>query len=926
MEFRILGPLDVRAGGRALDLGGARQRRVLAALLLNPDRAVPLSLLIEAAWDDDPPATAPRQVQNRVAALRKVLTRAGAIIDTVEGPGYRLRIGPDELDATVFEELAERGQATRDPALLRRALDRWRGPALAGLGGRVVGRAAARLDERRLAVWEECLELELAAGRHDAVVYELAALVAERPLRERLVGLWMTALHRCGRRDEALAAYRVLADRLAEELGIDPSPRLRRVHEAVLRGDATVAVSPATAPTVVPAQLPRDVPGFAGRVSDLAELDAVRSDAQATPTVVISAIAGTAGVGKTALAVHWAHQVRDKFPDGQLYVNLRGFDPAGAAKAPDQAIRGFLDALHVPPSQIPADPAAQAALFRSLLVDKQMLVVLDNARDADQVRPLLPHAPGCLVLVTSRNELADLVATDGARLIMLDLLTADEARHLLTRRLGTDRVAAEPEAVEEIITRCARLPLALAIVAARAASDHRLQLADLAGELRRTRGGLAPFTGDDPRTDVRAVFSWSYRTLTPDAARLFRLLGLHPGPDISASAAISLAGMPPTGVGPALAELARAHLIAEHTPGRYTFHDLLRAYAAEEAQASEPADQREAAIHRVIDHYLHTAHPADLLLNPSADPVTLTAPQPEVTPEHFADYAGAWAWFSAEYPVLLAAIDEAARARLDTHTWHLAAALDEYLDRRGHWHDAAATQRTALAATVRLADPSAQARVHRDLARAYARLGRFDDADPHLRHALDLYGRSGDDVGQAHIHHTFTGLFDRQGRHVEALDHARRAFELYRAAGHQTGQAHALNNIGWFCALLGDHQQALAYCQQSLALFQEAGHSRGGAAAWDSLGYVHHQLREYPQAIECYQHALRLRRDLGDRYHEAGTLTHLGDSHHAMGGDQEARDAWRQALAILEDLDHPDAERLRARLQESPAVPVDGRG
>jgi tetratricopeptide (TPR) repeat protein len=581
---------------------------------------------------------------------------------------------------------------------------------------------------------------------------------------------------------------------------------------------------------------------------------------------------------------------------------------------PAEAVRRFLDALHVPPERIPADLDAQAALYRSQLAGRRMLIVLDNARDTAQVRPLLPGAPTCLVLVTSRNQLSGLVAADGAHPITLDLLTPGEARELLARRLGGDRVSAEPEAVEEIITRCVRLPLALAIVAARAAAHRHVPLRFLAGELRDTHDRLTTLsTTDDPYTDVRAVFSWSYHALTPDAARLFRLLGLHPGPDLAAPAAASLAGLPASTVRPMLAELTRASLLVEHTPGRYTFHDLLRAYATDLTHTTDPDQQRRDATHRMLDHYLHTAHLADRLLYPSRDPITLTPPQPRVTLQHTADYQQAMAWFTTERPVLLAAVDHAAALGFDTHTWQQAWTLSTFLNRQGHWHDLAVTGRAAVAAAGRLADPAAQARAHLGLARAYTRLGHFDDADTQLRHALNLYRQVGDQAGQAHTYNNLAHLWERQGRYAQALDHARQALALFRAAGYQAGQAYALNAVGWYHALLGDYQQALTCCQQALTLFQELDDRYGQANTWDSLGYAHH-LGHHEQAITCYQHAFTLFRDLGDRYYEATILTHLGDTHHTAGDPDAARDAWQQALTILDDLDHPDADTVRTKL------------
>jgi tetratricopeptide (TPR) repeat protein len=625
---------------------------------------------------------------------------------------------------------------------------------------------------------------------------------------------------------------------------------------------------PSTGP--VPRQLPAAVAHFAGRSGELAALTGlVCGRADTGGTVVISAIGGTAGVGKTALAVYWAHQVSDRFPDGQLYVNLRGFDPSGQVMAPAEAVRRFLDAPGVSAERIPVDLDAQAALYRSQLAGKRVLVVLDNARDTAQVRPLLPGAPTCLVLVTSRNQLTGLIAADSARPITLDLLTDDEARQLLARRLGADRVAAEPDAVAEIITGCAHLPLALALVAARAAIRPHLGLPLLAEELRDTQDRWQALAGDDPTTDVRVVFSWSHRALTQDAARLFRLLGLHPGPDLSAPAAASLAGVPASTVRPLLGELTRASLLVEHTPGRYSFHDLLRAYAAHLTRTTDTAQQRHSATVRILDHYLHTAHTADRLLDPTGDPTTLIAPQPGVTPEPLTDYRQAMDWFTIEHPVLLAAVDHAAATGLDTHTWQLIWTLDPFLGRRGHWHDWAASARAAVAAAHRLADPPAQIRTHSSLAAAYIPLGRFDDAHTELGHALDLATQIGDQTGQANVHRILAYLWEQRGGYPQALDHAWQALDLCQAAGHQRGQARALSAVGWYHALLGEYQQALTACQQALTLHQDLNNREGQANTWASLGYAHHHLGNRTHALTCYQHAFTLYRDLGDRYYEA---------------------------------------------------------
>lgn len=663
----------------------------------------------------------------------------------------------------------------------------------------------------------------------------------------------------------------------------------------------------------LPRQLPPDVFGFTGRTRQLATLNRLLDTAGPT-TVVISALSGTAGVGKTALAVHWAHQIAGRFPDGQLYVNLRGFDPGGTPTGPAEAVRGFLDALGTPPQRIPVSLDAQVGLYRSLLAGRRILVLLDNARDAEQVRPLLPGAPGCLVVVTSRNRLAGLTVTDGAQPVDLTLLTPAESRQLLINRLGQDRVTQESQAVDEIVAACARLPLALAIVATRAASNPSLTMAALAGQLRDARDRLAPFSTDDPATDVRGVFFWSYRVLGAAAARLFRLIGLHPGPDLSAPAAASMVGVPVEHARRLLAELSRANLASEHRPGRYSCHDLLRAYAAE-----LPGDQpqrRQAAAQRLLEHYLHTARTADRLLYAHRDPFTLPPALPGVVPEELADHLAALSWFTAEHGVLLAAIRWAAAIGFDAHAWRLAWTMTTYLDRQGHWHDQAEVQGAALAAARKLSDLDGQARIHRNLGAAYAKLGRLPTAKGHLRQALGLYRAAGDRTGQAHTHLNLGFVVHRQGRAYDALDHARQALELFQATGHRYGQANALNNVGWYHGLMGNHGEALLSCRRALALHEELGNVSGQAATWDSLGHAQHHLGRHQEAVSSFRRALELTRDLGDLYHQAATLTHLGDTHRAAGDPGAARQVWQESLAILHELGHPDVEQVKSKLDE----------
>jgi tetratricopeptide (TPR) repeat protein len=509
------------------------------------------------------------------------------------------------------------------------------------------------------------------------------------------------------------------------------------------------------------------------------------------------------------------------------------------------------------------------------------------------------------------------VAAEGAHPLALDVLDRAGARELLTRRLGARRVAAEPEAVNEIIDRCARLPLTLALAAARAAARPQVPLTALAEQLRTTTGGgLAAFAVDDPATDVRAVFSWSYRTLTPEGARLFRVLGLHPGPDISAPAAASLAGIPVDRVDALLAELTRAHVLAEHAPGRYTFHDLLRAYATDRAHAEDSADDREEALQRILDHYLHSAYAAAQVFDPHRDPITLTPPQPGVTPERVADAGGAFAWFTAELPALMAAVHQSAAVGFDAHTWQLVWSMADFLDRRGHWYDWVALQTAALDAARRVGDVRGQAYGHRGLGLAYLELRRFDDAYAEHLQAVELYSRLDDLAGTARAYLNVARACDHLGRKEDALRNAEQALDLYRKAGIPAGEARTLNSVGWYHGQLGDHRQALAFCQQALDLLEGIGDRYAQAYTLDSIGYAHHHLGDFPEAITAYRHALDLNQDLHDRRFEADTLNDLGDTYRAAGRADAARDAWKRAAEILDELGHANAEKVRAKINQ----------
>ncbi|MFG2819241.1 BTAD domain-containing putative transcriptional regulator [Kitasatospora sp. NPDC048365] len=937
MRFAILGTVAVSRDGVPVPLRAPMARGLLATLLLNANRPVPAHHLVAALWGGSPPATATASLHNHVMRLRRTLGAAGADPELIQRvhDGYLIAVPPGRLDLDEFTEHCRLGRQARadgrwaDAAgSLSDALALWRGEPLGDLPGSGAETAGVgRLREARLQAVEGLAEARLRLGEYSTAIAELGPVVREHPWVEVLHGQLMRALYGSGRQADALEVYRDLRRELATELGIEPSPALQQLHQRIL--DSTVetpaadrlpAAPPAPPPAPVrpdapvPRQLPMVTRFFAGRALELKKLAGCIAEAGDPGAAGITTISGTAGIGKTTLALHWAHQVADRFPDGQLYVNLRGFDPTGQPMPAEQAVRGFLDALGTAPGRIPATLEAQTALYRSLVAGRRLLVVLDNARDAEQVRPLLPGSTGCLVLVTSRSALTSLVAVEGAQPLTLDVLTVPEATELLTRRLGPETVAAEPDAVAELIDTCARLPLALGVAAARLAMNPALRIADMVDRLGDDRHRLPALNAGDTSSDVRTVFSWSYEQLGEPAARLFRLLSVHPGPDVSETAAARIADLPTGRARTALEELATAHLLAEHAPRRHHFHDLLRAYAGDLAREHDDEDRRRAATERMLDHYLHTAYAAERLLSPARDPIALTAPRPGAAPDPIDTVDRAMAWCDAERRVLLALGPAAAAAGFDTHAWQLPWAILTYLSRRGLRHDLRAGQLGALEATRRLGDPRAEALAHRHLGQACRGLGDLDAAHTHLHRALALERELHNPSGQATVLHSLALWHEQRAEHAEALHHAQHALDLHRTAGHRPGQARLLNAVGWYQSLLGNHRQAIADCREALALLRESGDRYSEACTLASLGHAHWQTGDAQPALTHYREALALHRELGARPQEALALAELGDIHHATGDHQAATDHWRAALVIHTELDHPDADRLRTKL------------
>ncbi|MFD7698813.1 BTAD domain-containing putative transcriptional regulator [Streptomyces caelestis] len=945
----MLGPVRAWRGEQELDLGSPQQRVVLAALLLSRGRPVTLGELIRAVWGEEPPAAAVSVLRTYVSRLRKVLEpgreagRPPGLLVSV-GDGYAIRVPEDHLDLTVFEQrVAEAkrryaaGELSAAGELLHTALGAWQGPALAGLPGPLAESECSWLDEQRLTALETRLDIDVRLGRHDMAVPELLPLAARHPLREQLCRLLMLALYRSGRQADALAAYGRTRDALVTELGIEPGAPLKDLHQRILVADPSLLPDPAPVadpsprpdppaerglpesaeyPAARPAQLPADLPAFVGRQ---AELECLRSllpkDGSPPTTLVISAIGGMGGIGKSALAVHWAHEVADRFPDGQLCINLRGFDPTGSVMTPEEAVRVFLDALGVPPERISGDFEAQVALYRSVLARRRVLILLDNARDTEQVRPLLPGSPGSLVIVTSRSRLAGLIAGEGAHPLTLDQMTPMEAFDLLAARLGTDRLAEEPRAAGEIIARCGRLPLALAIVAAHAGVRPGFPLSAIAEEVRDSHGSLDAFAGgDDITTDVRAVFSWSYKALSDPAARLFRLLGLHCGPDISAPAAAALAGLAPREARGLLGELTRAHLLAEHFPGRYALHDLLRVYAAERAQAEETARERDEAVERLLTWYLHTADATYPHITPNRRRIPLEPLPDGCLPLTFSTREEALEWCETERPNLVGAVHQAAGSGQPGIAWRLPAVLWGFFYLRSHTHEWLDTATVGLAAARAAHDRKGEAQALSDRAAALRHSGRLEEAIVPLREAMALFRELGNAAGRASTVANLGDAYLLAGHLHKAVEYTRRGLAIARATGNAWSQGIALSNLGDAYQRLGRFDEAVDCLEQSLAILRAHDNRWVEGITLDILGTVHRRLRRYDEAIEHYHQALKAHRDTGNRWGEGHTLGNLGEAQLGAGESEAARSSWLEALAILSECDHADAEKIRERL------------
>ncbi|MEU4246751.1 tetratricopeptide repeat protein [Amycolatopsis sp. NPDC026612] len=878
VRIGVLGPLAITRGTEPVEIGAEKQRLLLALLAVQPNQTVRREDLVDVVWDEPPPSCL-ELLHTYVARLRRALRPADLIV-TDKG-GYRLVAGEDELDLLRFEALLAR-EAHRE------ALGLWRGPALADVG-------RLRQHPARLAVAMRRAKAVLAyaatADPEDAAV-QLRVLTAEEPLNESAHAKLVLALAASGRQAAALDVFAEVRRRLAEELGLEPGPELRAAQRQVLRQDFAVPERPAR----VPAQLPADVPGFRGRVAQLAELDTLLRRDEGDTGARIAVLSGTGGVGKTALAVHWAQRSPAEFPDGQLYLDLHGYGTVRPVD-PGDALSGFLRALGVDGADIPSEPDERAAKFRTALTGRRMLLVLDNAGSVGQVRPLLPGSPSCLVLVTSRDALPGLVARHGARRVLVDLLTEAEARDLLRALLGA-RVDDEPEATAALIGYAAQLPLALRLVAELALSRPGERLAALSAELADERRRLDLLDGGgDPLTAVRAVFSWSYRHLASDAARVFRLCGLHPGRDLTPPALAALAGVPLPEAERLTGALVRAHLAQPTGDDRIQLHDLLRVYAAELA-AGDPAESH-AAQERLFDFYVSSAAQAMDVVLPQERHLRPRVPDPEIK------VLDAQAWLEAERRNLLAVAAHATRHEWPDHLRLLSGILWHYLDVGGYHEEALVLHTHASALAHDVGDRVAEAEPLIFIALGHWRVGRSPEARRYLEEALVLARETGDRRAEIHAVNTLGLICRALGRFAEGIGYSTEALALARKTGDRTSEGLVLVVLGCSCRGIGRYREAIGYLEEALSLARDIADRTTEGYALVNRGDALSALGRHDEAVRLIEEGLAHLRAMGVRVSEGYALGILGDVEHARGRDAEAASHLERALEIAQETGSP---------------------
>ena len=957
MEFRLWGPVELAGNDAVLVVRPPQQASVLAALAVDAGRQVAVETLLGRIWDSDPPMRARRTMHTYLTRIRRSLERAGALEHDVRlthrGDAYLLEPGSATVDLHAFQRLVTAARQPGRPAeqrmrLLAEALGRCRGEPLAGVPGGWAAQVREHLRQQRVDAMLAWAGAAMRCGRAAETVGPLAELVGEHPLAESAVAALMRALQATGRSADALDRYAQARERLAEELGIDPGAMLRAAHQEVLAGDPPLpARVPAQVPARVPAQLPLDGPGFVGRDRAIAELQGLLAKAeQGRSGVTVVAVSGTAGVGKTTLVVHWAHRHRDRFPAGQLFADLRGYGP-GAPVRPITALARFLIALGVPAAEVPADQESAADMYRSLLADRRMLVVLDNAATADQVRPLLPAGAGSFVLVTSRERLGGLVAREGARPLTLEVLPPADSRALIAGSLGEARLAAEPAAAQRLAEVCAHLPLALRIAAAHLAVRPGESIADYVAQLR-PAGRVTALRVDDTFA-VRVAFDRSYATLPGDARRLFRLLGLNPGFDLTVPGAAALAGVPVVEAERLLDRLAAAHLVQPHRPGRFMCHDLLRLYAAGRAEALESGEDRGAAVTRLLQWQLSTAEAAIRLLYPEN---WRTDPKQPADPAvaGFTSKELALAWLDVERANLVSSAQHAAESGPHQFAWRLAGELRAYFWNAGHATAWQAMNGAGLRAAEAAGDLPAQAAMRLNSGALSWRQDRHHEAIEHYRAALVLARKLGRGDLKTDALSSLGAVLRRLGQLSKAIgplheamlleqDQGRlrpgtvgrlgsvrwelgqlreaaelhaQAFTMYRTIGSVAGQAVALANLGETLMLLGEIGPAAEHLSRAIELYREIGNRDGEVEALCCRAIAHSYQDQEETALETAVAALGVARELGRVRSIAGALSAAGRVHLRAGRAAEAAGCFAEALSLVREIDlrYAEAETL----------------
>ncbi|WP_055490423.1 BTAD domain-containing putative transcriptional regulator [Streptomyces sp. TP-A0356] len=901
LRFGVLGPVRAWRGEELLATGSPQQRALLAALLLREGRTATASELIDALWGDDPPPRALAAVRTYASRLRKVLS-PGVLVSESGGYAVRLR-DARSLDLVAAQELAAEAEKARNSGdlcharqVLNETLALWDGETLASVPGPYAETQRTRLEEWRQQLLESRLDMDLEQGCHAEAVSELTALTAAHPLRERLRELLMLALYRSGRQAEALAVYADTRRLLADELGVDPGPGLKELQRRILRADPALAEpsAPAPEPTstpVRPAQLPATVPDFTGRASFVAELSAVLASAKGR-VMAVSALAGIGGVGKTTLAVHVAHQARTAFPDGQLYVDLQG--ASRRAAEPETVLGSFLRALGTADSAIPDSLEERSALYRSVLDGRRVLVLLDNAKDAAQVRPLLPGTEGCAALVTSRVRMVDLA---GAHLVDLDVMSPEEALQLFTKIVGEERVAAEREAALDVVAACGFLPLAIRIAASRLAARRTWTVSVLATKLADERRRLDELQAGD--LAVKATFELGYGQLEPAQARAFRLLGLADGPDISLAAAAAVLDLPQEDTEDLLESLVDTSLLESAAPGRYRYHDLVRLYARACAERDEhPPSEREAAMSRLLDFYLATAagvyaieRPGDRLVDHLE-----TTQYPGLT---FEDRHQAQDWLYSEANALLAFIQQSRRSSMLRRAVDLLWAAKDLAESGANSKQYEAAALALQNAADRADDPRARSRVLTTLTNVHIVAGRFGQADEAARRAMEL-AHVADDLAPSCWAANDRGIIALyQGRHADGEEYLRQAIVSFRLDKNLAGEASALCNLSRIHLAMGRVGSAVELAQQGIVIYDQLGHTLRGANGRYALGLALTGQGELDAAVGRLAEALEVFRDSRQRLWEGMTLFRLAEAH--LAGQRPARTAAlaEQALAVL---------------------------